>query len=228
VAVVAYPISRDWGYSAVAWWDAEFWNATVRRAFVGANGRFTYTPFSATTLRVDQTTGIVAGTDQAPKFALVAPSDARFALVGDQAGANVGLTLVKLERPWRVSWMSHGLYADGWIRPGRPATIRVFAEPGNPSEKVDLAVTLDSPPEAQRPVSYRVGTAAGSLAPTVRAVAETAVCVPAEGHADVSVQSERAARIGGPPFGPMPEPKRDVGLIVSGAQASHTGEPCTQ
>ena len=77
------------------------------------------------------------------------------------------------------TWLSRGLDPDGWIRPGRPASIRVFAEQGNPTEQVKLAVTLDSPPEAQRSTSYRLGTATGSLAPTVRAVAETMVCVPA-------------------------------------------------
>lgn len=227
VAVVAYPVARQWGYSAIAWWDAEFWNKTIQRAFVGPNGRFTYTPFPATGLRVDPVTGEVPGTRRAPKFALVAPSDSRFGLVGEQVGANVGLVLLKVKRPWRVGWASQGLYPDGWIRPGRPASIRVFAEPGNPTETVKLAVTLDSPPEATRRVSYRVGTAYGSLAPTVRAVAETMVCVPAGGHADVAVQSERSATIAGPPFGPKPEPNRDIGLIVSGAEASHTGNPCT-
>ena len=93
--------------------------------------------------------------------------------------------------------MSRGLYADGWLRPGRPARIRVFAEPGNPTEQVKLAVTLDSPPEATQSVTYKVGTTTGSLAPTIRTVAETVVCIPAGGHRDVKVQSGRAARIAG-------------------------------
>jgi hypothetical protein len=227
VAVLAYPVSRDWGYSAVAWWEAEFWNKTVTHAFVATNGHFTYTPFPAATLRVDPATGVVAGTRRAPKLVLMAPSDSRFGLVGDDVATNVGLVLEKVERPWRVGWASRGLYADGWIRPDSPATIRVFAEPGNPTETVQLSVTLDSPPEAQQSVGYTVGKATGSIAPTVRAVAETAVCVPQGGHADVEVRSERAAVIAGPPFGPMPEPSRGVGLIVSGAQAAHTGNPCT-
>ena len=171
--------------------------------------------------------GVVAGTEHAPKFVLAALTDSRFGFAGKQVAANVGMTLEKLKRPWRATWLSRGLYPDGWIRPGRPASIRVFAEQGNPTEKVKLAVTLDSPPEAQHSVSYRLGTATGSLAPTVRAVAETMVCVPAGGHADVPVQSEPTAVIAGPPFGPKPGPERKIGLIVSGASAEHTGKPCT-
>jgi hypothetical protein len=227
LALVAYPISRGWGYSAIAWWEAEFWNDSVKFAYIGRDGHWTYTPFIATTLDIDPRTGTIRGTEDAPRFVLAAPADSRFRLVGDQVASNAGLVLVETTRPWRVGWLSSGLDPDGWLRPGQPARIRVFAERGNQTEKVRLAVTLDSPPEATGPVTYRVGTAKGSLEPTIRATAETVVCVPSGGYADVRVESNRAARIAGPPFGPAPEPDRDVGLIVSGAQAAHTGDSCT-
>jgi hypothetical protein len=41
------------------------------------------------------------------------------------------------------------------------------------------------------------------------------------------VQSQRTATIAGPPFGPKAGPKREIGLIVSGASVSHTEQPCT-
>ena len=226
VALLPYSISRDWFPSAVAWWDAEFWNSSIVPTYVGPNGRFTYAPFPSRVLRIGPD-GVVAGTEHAPKLVLAALTDSRFGFAGSQVAANVGMTLEKLKRPWRATWLSRGLYPDGWIRPGRPASIRVFAEQGNPTEKVKLAVTLDSPPEAQHSTSYRLGTATGSLAPTVRAVAETIVCVPAGGHADVPVQSEPTAVVAGPPFGPEPGPERKIGLIVSGATTEHTGKPCT-
>jgi len=227
VALIAYPVSRDWGYSAVSWWDAEFWNGEIRRAYVGQNGHWTYTPFPATELRVDRATGVVAAGEDAPKLALMAFSDSRLGLVGKRLAANLGLALLKVKRPWRAAWVSSGLYPDGWLRPGRPATVRVFAQKGEPTQNVRVAVTLDSPPEATGEVSYTVGTTRGSLAPTIRAVPETTVCVPAGGHADVTVRSQRAARISGPPFEPKPEPRRAAGLIVSGVTLSPTGNPCT-
>jgi hypothetical protein len=226
VAFLPYPVSRDWFPSAVAWWDAEFWNNSIVPTYVGPNGHFTYDPFPSRVLRIGPN-GVVAGSEVAPKFVLSAFSDSRFGLAGKQVAGNVGLSLQKVKRPWRATWVSRGLYPDGWIRPEYPAAIRVFAEPGNPTEQVKLSVTLDSPPEAQHSVSYRVGNATGSLAPTVRAVAGTTVCVPAGGHADVPVRSGRTARIAGPPFGPAPGPKREIGLIVSGASVEHTGNPCS-
>jgi hypothetical protein len=227
VALIAYPVSRDWGYSAVSWWDAEFWNKQITRAYVARDGHWTYTPFPATELRVDPETGFVPGTRKAPKLALTAFSDSRFGLVGDRLAANLGLALLKLKRPWRAAWTTTGLDPDGWIRPSRRASIRVYAVHDEPTQEVKVAVTLDSPPEAEGVVTYTVGTATGTLAPTIRAVAETTVCVPANRHADVPIRSQTAATINGPPFGPKPEPRREVGLIVSGVQLSSTGNACT-
>jgi hypothetical protein len=227
VALIAYPISREWGYSAVGWWDAEFWNNRIQDAYIGPNGRWTYTPFAAPTLRFAPATGKSSGTDGAPKLVLMAPSDSRFGLVGKQLAAKGPLILMKVKRPWRAAWTSRGLYPDGWIRPGRPASIRVYAGPDDPTQNVKVAVTLDSPPEAKHDVSYTVGDTTGTLAPTIRAVPETKVCVPKGGYADITVRSQPAARIGPPPIGPFRGKKRSVGLIVSGAQVSPTGNPCT-
>jgi hypothetical protein len=227
VAVLAYPVSRDWGYSAIAWWDAEFWNNTIRRAFIGQNGRWTYTPFAATTARFDPATGEAPDTDKAPKLVLVAPSDSRFGLVGKQVVANAGLALMKVKRPWRAAWTSTGLYPDGWIHPNHPARVRIYSGRNAPTQIFKVAVILDSPPEATHDVSYRVGTATGTLAPTIRAEPQTRVCVPAGGHADITLQSQRAATIGSPPIAPVPGPTRNVGLIVSGVQLSPTGNPCS-
>ena len=227
VALIAYPVSRDWGYSAVSWWDAEFWNNRILHAFVAPDGHWTYTPFPASELRVDPRTGVVDGSDEAPKLVLMAFSDSRLGLVGERVGANLGLMLLKVNRPWRATWTSRGLYPDGWLRPGRPASLRVFARKDEPTQNVKVAVTLDSPPEAEHVVAYEVAGTRGTLAPTIRAVPETKVCVPAGGYADVTVRSQRAARINGPPFEPKPEPARNVGLIVSGVTVSPTGNPCT-
>src|SRR5262249_24114808 len=60
-AIVPYPTSSEWGYSAIRWWDVEFWNRTVDRAYhVGRT--WDYAPFPAHELHADPFTGIVAGT----------------------------------------------------------------------------------------------------------------------------------------------------------------------
>jgi hypothetical protein len=227
VGLIAYPIARDWGPSAIAWWDVEFWDQTVDRAYVAANGRFTYTPFPAPEIKVDLTDGRIDLGSDGPRYLVVAPNDSRFGVAGDQVATNVGLTLLLAERPYRARWASRGLDPDGWTRPRRPVLIRVFAGADHPTEMVGVSVTLDSPWEAAGPAGYTFGGTSGSVKPRARAVAQASVCVPAGGHADLSLRSDRTARIAGPPYGPLPEPERDVGLVVSDVQTSPSGKACT-
>jgi hypothetical protein len=227
VGLLAYPISRAWDQSAVTWWDVEFWNDSVTRAFVDSSGRFTYTPFPSTTLRLDAERGRFDGTKDAPPYILTAPFESRFGLAGSQAGANAGLVLLAVERPYRALWATTGLDSDGWTRPSHAATIRVYAEPGRGTQLVRVAVSLDAPPEAQAAASYRLDDGTGSIGPGQRAVAETTACVPRAGHVDLTLAAPRSATIAGPPFGPEPGPLREVGVALSGVQLTQTGEACS-
>jgi hypothetical protein len=227
VGLLAYPISRTWGQSAVAWWDLEFWNHSVTRAFVDTEGKFTYTPFPDTTLRLDAENGRFEGTEHAPPYVLGAQNESRFWLAGSQTAATASLVLLAVERPYRALWATDGLDADGWTRPSHSATIRVYAEPGKAAQLVRVAVTLDAPPEAQAAVGYRLGSATGSVAPGSRAVAEATACIPRGGHADLGLSSDRSATIAGPPFDPEPGPLREVGVVVSGVRLTPTGQACS-
>ena len=40
--LVAFPVSTDWHLSAIRWWDAEFWNRSVTRAYVLPDGGHLY------------------------------------------------------------------------------------------------------------------------------------------------------------------------------------------
>ncbi|MGH7541635.1 MAG: hypothetical protein ACRELC_11610, partial [Gemmatimonadota bacterium] len=62
VAIVGFPVSTAWGTTAIRWWDAEFWNRRVARAYVAPDETFTYTPFPCEELAPDWTTGLVADT----------------------------------------------------------------------------------------------------------------------------------------------------------------------
>lgn len=230
VALLAYPVSRDWGQSALVWWDVEFWNDGVSRAFVVPGGTFTYTPFPSRELQLDFASGRFPGTEGAPPYVLTALSDSRFGLASTQLAANVGLSLVAAERPYRARWATRGLDADGWTRPGQAATIRVYADPGSPAQLVQVAVTLDSPPEAQAPARFRLsgraGASEGAVAPGSRSAAQAKVCVPAGSHADLTLEPGLAATIAGPPLGPRLGPLRQVGPVVSGVQTTATGTAC--
>ncbi len=226
-ALLAAPVSRDWSYSAVGWWEVEFWNHAIDRAFVAPGGVFTYTPFPSRTLALDFARGRFAGTESAPPYVVVFESDPRFGLAGSQAAANVGLRVLAVERPYRALWATRGLYPDGWTRPGRPATLRVYAEPGHGSERVRIAVTLAAPPEARAAVRYRLGDVTGSIDPGRQAGSEVERCVPAGGHTDLTLSSAFAATIHGPPIEPRPGPLRNVGVVFSGAQLTPTGHGCS-
>lgn len=221
VALLAYPVSRDWGQSAILWWDTELWNDDVDHAFVGADGTFTYTPFPAPALRLDFDSGVFSDTESAPPFVLAAANDSRFGLRGTTRATNLGLVLQEVERPYRATWASRGLDPDGWTRPGHPATVRTYGEDG----LVRIALTLDAPPEATEPTRYRVGDQAGTVDPGQRATVEVQACRE-DGHADVQLMSSPAATIAGPPLGPEPGPPRTVGVVLSGVSATPTNEPC--
>jgi hypothetical protein len=226
VGLLAYPLSREWGQSAIQWWDAEFWNNRVRRAFVTRDGTYTYTPFPSTNLDVDFATGRFPGTEEAPPYVLGAPGDPRFGLAGAQTATNIGLVVRQVERPYRAQWATRGLDSDGWTRPGRPATVRVYADPGAPAGKATVTVLLDAPPEAGGPVSYRLGEESGTIAPGTRAQPAQTVCVPADGHVDLELDAGRSAAIPGPPIGPTPGPVREVGVAVSGVVVTDERQPC--
>jgi hypothetical protein len=226
VGVLAYPVSRDWGQSAEAWWDAEFWNDSATRAFVGPEGTFTYTPFPDTTLRVDRNSGVLPGTEHAAPYVLTAQNDSRFRLAGSQSAANGPFVVLAVDRPYHALWATSGLDADGWARPGRPVVVRVYAQPGGSRESMRAEVVLDSPPEAQASAQYRLGATTGSLPPGARAVAQTDLCMPKQGHADVTLTATRSATIAGVPLGPDPGPPRDVGVAVSSIRLAPGGSAC--
>jgi hypothetical protein len=126
VAIVPYATYGYWGPNALLWWNTEFWNKDVDRAYV-VGDTWDYAPFPHAELRVDRTTGIVAGTEHAPPYVVAAASDARLQLDGTRVGTNYGLDILQVARPYRALWTSSGLDPDGWTQPGRPARIHVFA-----------------------------------------------------------------------------------------------------
>jgi hypothetical protein len=226
VGVIAYPISRDWGPSAVVWWDVEFWNDGVDRAYVVPGGTFAYTPFPFRTLALDAASGRFTGTEHAPPFVLRSAGDTRFGLAGAQTATNQGLVLQQVERPYRVLWTTSGLDPDGWSRPGRPVTVRVYDDPARRTRRIHVTLILDSPPEATGPASIRFEGATTSVAPAGRSTVAADACIPRGGHVDLVLRTGRAATIAGPPIGPVPGPPRVVGPVLSGVQVDPGAGAC--
>ncbi len=227
-SLVAFPLSTDWGVSAIQWWDVEFWNRTITRAYVAADGRFTYTPFPDRTLAIDPRTGVIGGTTDAPRYVVSAPGDPRFGLAGAEVVANAGLHVIDAERPYRATWWTRGIQTDGWTTPGRPATIRVHGVRGGGREVQRVRVTLTAPPDAG--AAYRIEAETATRGASVAAGAtreETVlVCVGPNAPRDVSITATTGALADGPPLGPEPEPRRRVGVKLGPVVVEPFGQPC--
>jgi hypothetical protein len=124
-AIVPYAANGYWGPNALFWWDVEFWNKSVDRAYV-LGDTWDYAPFPHTQLRVDPVSGVVAGTEHAPPYVAIMLHDSRLGLLGGSVGVNYDVTVLQTERPYRATWTSSGLDPDGWTEPGRPARVHVI------------------------------------------------------------------------------------------------------
>jgi hypothetical protein len=226
--MIPFPDSQQFASDALLWWDVEFWNRTIGQTLVARDGEFSYAPFPNRVLHPDWARGTVRGTSAAPQFVVFSPSDARFRLAGPTHAENLGLRVVLADRPYRLAWMTRGLDIDGWQRPHRPATIRVYA-PAARAALVDLDVTLDSPPDAPARYALEAGAIrrAGRLAAGSAQTVSVPVCVPAHAFADVTVTSSSSGRIPGVPLSFAPGGTRPVGVRVGPIETMTTRVACS-
>jgi hypothetical protein len=189
VTLIPYPsLPQDFFASVGLWWSMEFWNEDVSGSAT-VDGAFSWTPssFPNLALRFDPATGSASASGA--DYALASQVDSRFRLAGSQLGAPGDLVLLAPEKPWRAEWLSRGLTDDGWTLPGRPAFVRVYAQPGQ-KEPLTRTLTLTFETLAGGTVGLRsnIALAGGRLA--TGDTAETiALCVPPSGYADVRVAS---------------------------------------
>jgi len=223
VAAIAFPVSTAWDTTAIRWWDVEFWNRRVARALVAPDGNFRYTPFPHETLAVDWRTGEADGTEDAAAYVVAAPHDPRFQLAGSNVAENLGFVVRSVDRPYRAVWATRGLETDGWTRPGRPATIRVYAG-AEESQLVQVDVGVHAPDGAA--AMYRIGTRDGSLPPASGRVERIPVCVPASGFADLRLTAASPGRIARVPLSPDVEGTRAVGVLVGAIAVHPLGTAC--
>lgn len=181
VGMLAQSVAQDWFPSAVAWWNVEFWNARVTRAYI-VGGWFFYTPdpFPRPTLRVDFATGALEGGP--PDYLVRTTVDTRFRPVGATVGVAPDMEVVRLDRPARAAWATRGLAPDGWTRRGIPAVLRVYGD-----GLVDVRVTV-SAPDAAVLRGFDLGPVVGALQPNEVRELEFRVC--AKGHTDLLIGTD--------------------------------------
>ena len=96
----------------VPWWEAELWNEDVRRVLRVDAGP-TFTPFPADDLTVDRETGELTGPEPTD-LVVVSATEQRFRMLAlTRLAAKPPLELLRIPRPYRVRWATHGLSADG-------------------------------------------------------------------------------------------------------------------
>lgn len=224
VALIAFPISTAWDTTAIRWWDLELWNRSITHAYVASDGNFRYTPFPHRTIAIDWSTGEVAATADAPPFVVAAPGDSRFLLAGRERAANLGFVVRTVERPYRAVWTTRGLETDGWTKPNRPATIRVYARDRGGTELVRLRISVRAPTAA--PARYRISTTrvtrVAQLAPSTGRTEDVVVCAPA----DVTIAGLSTTEIEGVQLSPEVGDTRTVGVAVGPISARPLGGGC--
>jgi hypothetical protein len=214
VALVPSPLA-DRPY----WWEAELWNKDVDRVLRVGGGR-TFTPFPADRVAVDYASGRLRGA-QPSDYLVLSPRETRFHLAGArQVAAGRPLQLVRVPRPYRLAWATRGVTLDGWTRPEKTATLRLYGHGAGGRRTVTL--TLAASRFAARPVEFafasrrsvvRGGVDPGGARPPV----QLSVCVPADGHVDATITTRGRSQL---PDG------RIVALHLDGLEVRDAAMPC--
>ena len=197
VTVMKYPVGGpDWWAGQGYWWDVEFWNESAVDTMADMSLKKTphWRDELRSAIRAPRST-------RRAQFAFFHKTDVRFRLAGRQLVYDRDAYVFDTARPWRATWLTDGIYPDGWTRPHRPATITVFAEPGQkrPLQRF-LTISVASPdPLEQRPVciTSNLGDWGGSIPPDTSVDRAVQVCVPPGGTGKVTVADAR--RVAGLP-----------------------------
>jgi hypothetical protein len=230
VAIAPYPVSSAYFVNQRVWRDYEFWNKSVDRDIQQPERSFLYTgpTFPELYPRFDPETG-ASSVSPAP-FVLQADQESRFRIAGTVRALRE-VMLIDAAMPWRLDWLSRGLYPDGWTRPHETAYIRVFGVPGQKGAVTRTLSLAFRPPEETDSRVVRLasnldhGEVRADQAGTARATVR--VCVPEGRYADVRVRADGASEI--PPDLRYAEgaTRRGGVLVAEVALADEIGGPCT-
>jgi hypothetical protein len=175
------------------WWDLAFWNESVDRIYrfgdynvdalvIGPIGQ----------LSLDFGSGALsANTAQQSRQLVLATSDVRFA--PEYRGSPVrhgDATLYRTPLPYRAGWATRGVDDDGTTHVGRDAVVRVFGDRGAPTARTRVRILLSALIGAGRSHRYTVTSQGVTKERRVRTSQseQLEVCVPASGHADVTLR----------------------------------------
>lgn len=199
VTILPYPVSTDYNLNTSTWQDYEFWNKSVDRDLQYAGAQI-FEPtgfwFPKEYVHYDPTSGAL-GIGSTP-YLLAADQESRLRVSGQAIAAENGVTLIKADTPWRLDWLTFGLYVDGWTKPHVTTRIRIFPSPGQRTSHIRYVnVAFRTPgPIASRPVtvSSNAGRWTGN-ATNVTTRAQVEVCLPANRFTEVRVRTPDSSAI---------------------------------
>jgi hypothetical protein len=201
VTALPYHVSTDFWVNLQYWRDLEFWNKSVDRS-AQVDGAYDYTGiwFPKLGLTFDAKTG--KANISPSRYAVQSITDTRFQLAGVSRTQSQFANLIEADQPWHATYLTRGTYDDGWLEPGKAATIRLFPADGQRGPRVRyLNLQLWAPENVDsRPFEVRSnlrdyrGVASVSNTSFVNALP---VCVPANGYADVRIDAQGASAIPG-------------------------------
>ncbi len=235
VTEIPYEVSSDYFVSLDYWRNLEFWNKSVTRdAEYPSAGEYSATGiwFPRLLLSVNTGTGTVA---QSPSpYVVQSVNESRFRIAGNIQVQTQQALLIDATRPWRLSWMTFGLSDDGWLQSRAPARIRVFSLAGQKEARtLEVSLQIQVPGGVSgRPFRVRTNLAhfAGIASDTQTTfVNSVPVCVPAHGHADVTLAAVGLSGIPSDLGGPPPsEASSRVGSIdlADTSVSDNVGPPC--
>jgi hypothetical protein len=216
VTVFKYPVlGVDWFAGQAYWWDVEFWNESAVRvaADMSRPGARHWTTL------FEERTGRARGLPQT-QFALVHGTDVRLRLAGTVRLLDRDALLYETERPWRATWLTDGIWPDGYTRERTPATISVFPEPGQqrPLRRF-LTLSVSSPDRnTPRPVLVRSGEGRweDEIEPETSFEPQVVVCVPPDRPGRLTIETPVASLVHPDPTKTAPGGRvdRPVGVLI--------------
>ena len=144
VGVVPFPAGP---YDEAIWWNVEFWNKTVTRAYSYGETSAYYTPFPEDELwRGPRTSELVTNDRPLARYLVMHREDLRFRPVGRVVAGTPELEAIELEQPNVAGWTSRRFGFQGFLRE-RGASVRLYGGPGRGTVRRRVTVRLAASPE---------------------------------------------------------------------------------
>ncbi len=233
VTAIQYPVSSDWFVNQESWRDYEYFNKSiVRDARIAGSDAFDYTGlwFPKLDLHFNPASGAVA--ESPTPWIVESVKETRFRVAGPASFSSGTIELIDAGRHWHLSWLTSGLYDDGWTKPGVPMQMRIYPDRGQESPTLRTVALVLRPPIGVARRSITLSTPAKTIHVLMHEADVTEfvhICVPARGYTQLRLTVNGSSSIpgDGATLSESSLPRRGGVFIASLAEANEIGPPCS-